>query len=111
MTMRSWDALPRKSISHEMIKIDEEENRVPRHRNPQEHIKSVFEAVLCNPERVSADAEVYMIATEDGTEQLLKVLGENCKCCPLPIMLVANDDSREIWVTYHRHGPHRGECR
>jgi hypothetical protein len=111
MTMRSWGALPRKSISHGMIKIDEEENRVPGHRNPQEHIKSVFETVLCNPERVAADAEVYMIATEDSTEQLLKVLGESCECYAMPTMLFANDYSREVWVAYHRHGTHGRKCR
>jgi hypothetical protein len=78
LTLRSWSALPRRSIAHDMIRIHEEENRVPGHRTPQEHIKSVFDNVLCNPDRVAPDAEVYVIAIEGGTENILKVLGEDC---------------------------------
>jgi hypothetical protein len=79
MTLRSWSALPRKSITHDMIRIHEEENRVEGHRNPQEHVKTVFDEVICNPERVAADAEVYVIAIEDGTESILNVLKDDCK--------------------------------
>jgi hypothetical protein len=78
LTLRSWSALPRKSIAHDMIRIHEGENRVPGHRTPQEHIKSVFDNVLCNPDRVAPDAELYVIAIEGGTENMLKVLGEDC---------------------------------
>jgi hypothetical protein len=78
LTMRSWSAMPRKSIAHDMIRIHNVENRVPGHRNPQEHIKSVFDHVLCNPDRVAPDAELYIIAIEDGTENILKVLEEDC---------------------------------
>jgi hypothetical protein len=79
MTLRSWSALPRKSITHDMIRIHEEENRVQGHRNPKEHVKTVFGEVICNPERVAADAEIYVIAIEDGTESMLNVLAEDCK--------------------------------
>jgi hypothetical protein len=81
LTLRSWSALPRKSIAHDMIRIHEEENRVPGHRSTQEHIKSVFNNVLCNPDRVAPDAELYVIAIEGGTENMLKVLGEDCTYC------------------------------
>ncbi|KAF2034510.1 hypothetical protein EK21DRAFT_85527 [Setomelanomma holmii] len=77
MTLRSWSAMPRKSIAHDMIRIHEEENRVPGHRDPKEHIKSVFDTVLCTPHRVSPDAEIYVIAIEGGTDSLLSVLGED----------------------------------
>ncbi|CAO2657748.1 Nn.00g038740.m01.CDS01 [Neocucurbitaria sp. VM-36] len=77
MTMRSWSAMPRKSVAHDMIRIHEEENRVKGHRSPREHVKSVFDEVLCNADRVASDAEVYIIAIEDGIENVLNVLSEN----------------------------------
>lgn len=78
MTLRSWSAMPRKSVAHDMIRIHEEENRIQGHRNSKEHVKSVFDNVICNPDRVAPDAEVYLIAIEGGTESTLNVLGENC---------------------------------
>lgn len=80
MTMRSWASMPRKSVSHDMIRIHEEENRVQGHRNPKEHVRSVFDSVLCNSERVAPDAEIYVIAIEGGTEYILQLLGEDCTC-------------------------------
>ncbi|KAJ4373804.1 hypothetical protein N0V83_002543 [Neocucurbitaria cava] len=77
MTMRSWSAMPRKSVVHDMIRIHDEENRVQGHRSPKEHIKSVFDKVLCNPHRVASDAEVYIIAIEDGTANVVSVLSED----------------------------------
>lgn len=81
MTLRSWSAMPRKSIAHDMIRIHDEENRVPGHRTPEEHIKTVFDQIICNPERVAADAEVYVIAIEDGTQRVLSLIADNCKYC------------------------------
>ncbi|KAF2131905.1 hypothetical protein P153DRAFT_334207 [Dothidotthia symphoricarpi CBS 119687] len=77
MTLRSWSALPRKSVAHDAIRIHDEENRVKGHTNPQEHIKSVFDEVLCNPDRVAPDAEVYVLAIEGGTDDVLDILAEN----------------------------------
>ncbi|RYO19681.1 hypothetical protein AA0121_g4173 [Alternaria tenuissima] len=77
MTLRSWSAMPRKSVAHDMIRIHDEENRVPGHRDAKDHVKTVFDQVICNPDRVSADAEVYVIAIEDGTESVLKLLTDN----------------------------------
>ncbi|RYN62424.1 hypothetical protein AA0118_g5530 [Alternaria tenuissima] len=77
MTLRSWSAMPRKSVAHDMIRIHHEENRVPGHKDAKDHVKTVFDQVICNPDRVSADAEVYVIAIEDGTESVLKLLTDN----------------------------------
>jgi hypothetical protein len=79
MTLRSWSAMPRKSVTHDMIRIHEQENRVKGHRNPKEHVKTVFDDVIHNPDRVAADAEVYVIAIEDGTENVLSLLADDCK--------------------------------
>jgi hypothetical protein len=80
-TMRSWSSLPRKSIAHDMIKVHDEENRIPGHRDSKEHVKSVFDDILYNPNRVATDAEVYIIAVENGTESVLGLLGDDCRCC------------------------------
>lgn len=77
-TLRSWSAMPRKSMAHDMVRIHEEENRVPGHRNAKEHIKTVFHEILCDSNRVAPNAEVYVIAIEDGTDNLLSVLSEDC---------------------------------
>ncbi|KAI4615425.1 uncharacterized protein J4E87_009103 [Alternaria ethzedia] len=74
MTLRSWSAMPRKSIAHDMVRIRDNENRVPGHENAKKHVKTVFDEVICNPDRVAADAEVYVIAIEDGTESILNLL-------------------------------------
>ncbi|KAF1838529.1 hypothetical protein BDW02DRAFT_623974 [Decorospora gaudefroyi] len=79
MTLRSWSAMPRKSITHDMVLIHEEENRVDGHRNPSEHVRTVFDQIICNPERVAADAEVYVIAIEDGTEHILDLLADDLR--------------------------------
>ncbi|CBX94918.1 hypothetical protein IAQ61_008360 [Plenodomus lingam] len=77
MTMRSWSAMPRKSIAHDMIRIHDEENSVHGHRSPKEHIKTVFDEVLCNEALVAPDAELYVIAIEDGTASVIDVLADN----------------------------------
>jgi hypothetical protein len=79
MTMRSWSAMPRKSVAHDMIRIHEVENRVEGHRDAKEHVKSVLDNIVCNPDRVAPDAEVYVIAIEGGTEYILDVLAQDRK--------------------------------
>ncbi|KZM20506.1 hypothetical protein ST47_g8375 [Ascochyta rabiei] len=73
MTMRSWCAMPRKSIAHDPIKIHDQENYIEGHRTPTEHIRSVFDLLLCNPDRIAPDAEVYIIAIEGGADKVLDV--------------------------------------
>ncbi|KAF2467173.1 uncharacterized protein BDR25DRAFT_376025 [Lindgomyces ingoldianus] len=74
LTVRSWLSMPRKSICHESIKIHEVENRVEGHRTPEEHIKTVFDRIIKNPDFVAPDAEVYAIGIENGADYLLDVL-------------------------------------
>ncbi|KAJ4357355.1 uncharacterized protein N0V89_001930 [Didymosphaeria variabile] len=77
LSMRSWTALPRKSITHDPVKIHEVENRVEGHRTPSEHIKTVFNTVIKNRNFVSPEAEVYVVAIENGVEKLIEVLDQN----------------------------------
>ncbi|XPS71083.1 hypothetical protein M3J09_003268 [Ascochyta lentis] len=77
MTIRSWCALPRKSIVHDPIKIHDQENYIEGHRSPTKHIKTVFDQLLCNPNRIAPDAEVYVIAIEGGADKILDVFKED----------------------------------
>lgn len=79
LTMRSWSAMPRMSMAHDMIKIHDE-NRVQGHHDPKEHVKTVFDDVLHNSGRVAPDAEIYLIAIENGSDTILSILEEDCKC-------------------------------
>lgn len=79
MTTKSWYALPRKSIAHDAIRIHDQENYVEDHRNPTEHIKSVFDQFLCNSDCVAPDAELYVIAIEDGADKVLGLFKKNCE--------------------------------
>lgn len=78
MTLRSWHALPRKSMYHDSIQIVEE-NHVEGNRDSTEHIKFVIENVIKNTDFVADDAEIYVIAIENGAENLLEILGSDCK--------------------------------
>lgn len=79
LSLRSWSAMPRKTISHDMIRIHEEENRVEGHRSAEEHIRTVFDSIVMNRDFVASDAEVYVVAIEDGVENLMNVLNKDCK--------------------------------
>lgn len=78
LSARSWAALPRKSIAHDIVRVHPVENNVEGHRTSQEHIKSVFDSVIQNSDFVAPNAEVYVIAIENGVDSLLDVLNEDC---------------------------------
>ncbi|OAL57092.1 hypothetical protein IQ07DRAFT_652273 [Pyrenochaeta sp. DS3sAY3a] len=79
MSMKSWTAMPRKSMLHDMVRIHETQNHIKAHHNSKEHISSVFNDVLCNTDRVAANAEVYVIAIENGADNMLAALTDNFK--------------------------------
>jgi hypothetical protein len=107
MTMSSWSAMPRKSVAHAMIRIHEE-NRVPGHRNPKDHVKWVFDNVICNPDRVAPNAEVYVVAIEGGTEIILNILEEDCMHnYRSHFPTISNESSCEIWSSHYGHVTHR----
>lgn len=80
MSMKSWTAMPRKSMLHDMVRIHETQNHIEGHYNSKEHISSVFNDVLCNTDRIAANAEVYVIAIENGADNMLAALTDNCMC-------------------------------
>lgn len=79
MTSRSWYALPRKSIAHDSIMIHDQENYIEGHRNAKEHIKTIFDKLLCSSDRVARDAELYVVAIEGGADRVIEVLKDDCR--------------------------------
>lgn len=104
MAMRSWSAMPRKSLSHDMIRIHDVENRIEGHRDPREHVLSVFDSIICNPERVAPDAEVYVIAIEAGSEYMLNLLEKDRELHVRDLVEPTNRNSQEIRQPCYRHG-------
>lgn len=78
MSLRSWLARPKKSITHGPL-VTHPENHVVGHTTPQEHIISVLDSVIKNQDFVAPDAEVYVVAIENGTEKLIDVLAHDCE--------------------------------
>jgi hypothetical protein len=78
LTMRSWSAMQRKSVAHDMIRIHDVENHVQGHRTPEEHVKWFFDNVLCNSATVAPGAEVYLIGIESGTNASSPLIPANC---------------------------------
>lgn len=108
LSLRSWSAMPRKSVVHEMVCIHETENRVKRHYTSKEHIESVFNDVLCNTDRVSADAEIYVVAIENGADNMIAVLTNNCMvlfALTQAFERMLTDISPEVEYPYRWHGP------
>jgi len=87
MTLDSWAALPRPSALHMAPLIDEKMNRVEGSETAEKHLMFVFEKIVANEAFVSKNAEVFLIGLNDGADQVLKMLEENCKslsscfCC------------------------------
>jgi hypothetical protein len=77
LSNRSWIALPRKSIIHDPVRVHPVENYVKGHSTPQEHIRSVFDSVITNAAFVAPNAEVYVVAIQNGVEALLDVLNQD----------------------------------
>jgi len=79
MTLDSWSALPRPSALHMAPLIDEKMNRIEGSEAAEKHLTHVFEKIVANEAFVSKDAEVFLLGLNDGADQLVKMLEENCK--------------------------------
>ncbi|KAL8705933.1 MAG: hypothetical protein Q9201_000988 [Fulgogasparrea decipioides] len=75
VTMATWMALPRKTGVSLPFEIDEEKNRVPRNRDPTEHIAYVFEEAI--PKLARADVAIDVLATGDGATELVEYLKDH----------------------------------
>jgi hypothetical protein len=98
MTWKSWLAQPRQSIISNPVQIHDRENRVTGHRTATEHIRTVFDEVICNRKRVDANAEIYLIASGDALEHVLEVLAGDCKlaCSALSLNFSSQSQSTSM---------------
>jgi hypothetical protein len=79
VTIRSWHALPQKSVVEPQYRIDPVKNNIPGNRNPGEHVAYIFEKVV--GELVGCDAKLYVIGVSEGANTATEFLGnkENWK--------------------------------
>lgn len=76
MTLRTWQALPRRSAVHMPMRLDMVKNRVPGNEDSERHVEYLFRKVL--PELLKKDAAVDVIGIGDGATEAVKFLDANC---------------------------------
>ncbi len=76
MTLRTWQALPRRSAVHMPMRLDMVKNRVPGNEDSEKHVEYLFRKVL--PELLKKDAAVDVIGIGDGATEAVKFLDANC---------------------------------
>ncbi|KAL8853443.1 MAG: hypothetical protein Q9221_001760 [Calogaya cf. arnoldii] len=77
VTQTTWQALPRQWAVSPPMEIDEDKNRVPGHRDPKEHIASIFNAVI--PKMCKKDVAIDIIGMGDGGPIVAEYLQDNWK--------------------------------
>ncbi|CAO1600063.1 MAG: hypothetical protein LQ349_000158 [Xanthoria aureola] len=77
VTQTTWMALPRQWAVSPPMEIDEEKNRVPGHRDPQEHVASIFNDVI--PKMCKKDVAIDVIGMGDGGPIVAEYLQANWK--------------------------------
>jgi len=83
MTLDSWASLPRPSALHMAPLIDEKMNRIEGSETAEKHLRYVFGKIVASEAFVAKDAETFLIGLNDGADQVLKMLEENCKLSSL----------------------------
>ncbi len=76
MTMRTWQALPRRSAVHTAMRLDMIKNRVPGNEDCDKHVEHLFMKVL--PQILGKDATVDIIGIGDGAVEAVAFLDANC---------------------------------
>lgn len=65
-------AQPRKDALEEQAAIDDKWNRVPGHKNPQEHVNTMLERVI--PKLTNSGVRIWLIGVSDGAENLIQYM-------------------------------------
>lgn len=73
LSLNSWTALPRSSAVHPAIPV-RDENLLSGHHTAQDHVRTVFEDVISNPDVVDPNAELYLVGLYDGANNALEYL-------------------------------------
>ncbi|KAG8534275.1 uncharacterized protein KY384_001119 [Bacidia gigantensis] len=71
LSIRSWDALPRKTGVGAPLRLDAKENRVVGHENQTAHVASVFEFLKG---AMAEGAKVDVVGLAEGAEEVLRYL-------------------------------------
>jgi len=71
MSLKSWDALPRKTGVGNAMRIDSVKNHVPGNYDAKEHVESVLEAVA---KLAREDAKIEIIGINEGAEMAVQYL-------------------------------------
>ncbi|KAL9102680.1 MAG: hypothetical protein Q9163_002202 [Psora crenata] len=74
MTIRSWNALPRKNGVSGVMRRDPIKNRVQGHENVSEHVKRVFEFIH---QKTDKAAKIDVVGISEGAEESVKYLDAN----------------------------------
>lgn len=82
VTRRAWWALPRPSMLHPATRVDERYNTIEGHRDPKEHITSVFDAIVTNRDIIAPGTEIYIVGNDGGAVALLELAIEGSKSIP-----------------------------
>ena len=77
VSIRSWDAIPRRYGTDPSPRIDDVRNRVPGNENIDAHVEYIFEHVL--PHYVNNEAKLSILALEMSTLPVATYLEDNCK--------------------------------
>lgn len=92
-TVTSWNAMPRKSAATEPPQITEH-NQILSNEDTKTHIRFVLDNVIKNKRFVAEDAEVYMIAIENGATNLAEILDADFQTYGSRIAAMAIVDSQ-----------------
>lgn len=98
MTLRTWQALPRRSAVHMPMRLDMVKNRVPGNEDSERHVEYIFTKVL--PELLRKDAAVDVIGLGDGATEAVKFLDANCTLSRHSFSARANSYRGHLVVAY-----------
>ncbi|KAF2839005.1 hypothetical protein M501DRAFT_933372 [Patellaria atrata CBS 101060] len=79
MTHLSWHCKRLPSRYHPSDMQHDNLNNIPGHTSPSEHIRSVFQRVINNPDYVNKDAQLYVVGLNDGADNFLGVASKYCE--------------------------------
>ncbi|GAB1740123.1 hypothetical protein NU219Hw_g5040t1 [Hortaea werneckii] len=72
MSQAKWLGRPKPNALSDHYRVDDDHNRVPCHKTPEQHVATVFEHVI--PAITREDVRLYVVGLSDGGEALLKFL-------------------------------------
>jgi hypothetical protein len=78
ITLSSWNLLSKESLLHHPPRVSPD-NIIPKHASSKEHIRTVFKEFINNRKFIDSNAELYVIAIDNGGSNFLEVLQEDCK--------------------------------